>query len=127
MTETEPPVADPTDDGKGDVILETLWDRALEAWEEDKVHAALLEFALRRHKLPDLAGRYRKVKDDEKLGPKAQKRLDAIVIAATQMMMATKTPVRTKNPPWLNATAAAVTVVLLGGLIYAVFYYGRNH
>lgn len=119
--------SEPVDDGKSDVILETLWDRALEAWDEDKVHVALLDFALRRSKLPDLAGRYRKVKDDPKLGPRAQKRLDAIVIAATQMMMATKTPVRTKNPPWLNATAATITVLLLGGLIYAVFYYGGHH
>lgn len=115
------------DDGKSDAILETLWDRALEAWEEDKVHNALLDFALRRQKLPDLAGRYRKVKDDPKLGPRAQKRLDAIVIAATQMMMQAKTPKRTANPPWLTASAALVSFLLLSGLAYAIWYYGGRH
>ncbi|CAN5405514.1 hypothetical protein BH09MYX1_BH09MYX1_50130 [soil metagenome] len=115
------------DDGKGDAILETLWGRALEAWDDDKVHNALLDFALRRHMLPKLAGRYRAVKDDAKLGTKAQKRLDAIVVAATQMMMAAKTPKRTGNPPWLTGSALLVSAILIGGLIYAVWYYGGRH
>ena len=112
---------------KSDAILETLWDRALADWDQDKVHNALLDFALRSQKLPELAGRYRKVKDDPKLGERAQKRLDAIVIAATQMMMSMKTPKQTANPPWVTATAAMVSVTLLGGLAYAIWYYGLRH
>lgn len=119
------PAPQPEVSGSGDPI-EVLWAKAVENWDEDKVHAALLELALRANVLPDLAGRYRKVKDDPKLGPKAQKRLDAIVIAATQMMLATKTPKRTKSPPWLTASAAMVSFILLGGLAYAFWYYGTG-
>ncbi|HEX7604723.1 MAG TPA: hypothetical protein VF316_24055 [Polyangiaceae bacterium] len=116
-----------TEDGKQDVILDTLWERALQAWEDDKVHAALLEFALRREKLPDLAGRYRSVKDDADKGPIAKKRLDGIVLAATHLMLANKTPKPTKNPPWLTASALLVALLLLGGLTYAMWFYGTRH
>lgn len=116
-----------TEDGKEDVILDTLWGRALEAWEDDKVHAALLEFALRSGKLPDLAGRYRSVKDDADKGAAAKKRIDGIVLAATHMMLAQKTPKPTKNPPWLTASALGLALLLLGALTYAMWFYGTRH
>lgn len=116
-----------TDDGNEDVILDTLWGRALEAWEDDKVHAALLDFALRQGKLPDLAGRYRGVKDDADKGAIAKKRLDGIVLAATHMMLAHKTPKPTKNPPWLTASALVTALLLIGGMLYAMWFYGTRH
>ena len=115
------------DDGKGDVILDTLWGRALEAWADEKVHTALLDFALRNGKLPDLAGRYRSVKDDAEKGAVAKKRIDGIVLAATQLMLAKKNPPPTKNPPWLTASALLLMIVLLGGLMYAMWFYGARH
>lgn len=116
-----------TEDGKEDVILDTLWGRALEAWEDDKVHAALLEFALRSETLPDLAGRYRSLKDDADKGAIAKKRIDAIVVAATHLMLAQKTPKPTKNPPGLTATALVISLVLISGLAYAMWFYGTRH
>lgn len=115
------------DDAKQDVILDTLWGRALEAWDDDKVHAAMLEFALRNGKLPDLAGRYRSVKDDADKGAVAKKRIDGIVLAATHLMLAHKTPKPTKNPAWLTASALVLAVVLIGGLTYAMWFYGTRH
>jgi len=109
--------------GDHDAIFEALWKRCLEAWEEDKPHNAILDHALKSEKLPDLAGRYRDLKDDEAKGPRAAKRINAIVIAATQMMMATKTPPRTKTPWQWNASAIAFFALVISYLFYALVYH----
>ena len=96
-----------------DPILEALWKRVVDAWDDDKAHAALLEHALRAERLPDVAGRYRVLKDDPEKGARAQKRLDAIVVAATQMLFAMKTPARTKVPWQVTLAALVVSVLLL--------------
>jgi hypothetical protein len=104
--------------GDKDAILEALWRRTLEAWDDDKPHAAVLEHALRSEKLPDLAGRYRALKDDPEKGARAAKKIDGIVVAATQMLMATKTPARTKTPWQWNAAAALMFAIVISWLFY---------
>jgi hypothetical protein len=104
-----------------DPIFEALWARALEAWDDDKPHAALLEHALRNECLPDLAGRYRALKDDPAKGARAQKRIDAIVVAATQMLMATKTPPHTKTPWQWTAAAALMFAIVCAFLFWQLF------
>jgi len=108
--------------GDRDAVFEALWNRCLEAWDEDKPHNAILDHALKSEKLPDLAGRYRDLKDDEVKGPRAEKRINAIVIAATQMMMATKAPTRTKTPWQWNAAAATFFLLIISYLAYALIY-----
>lgn len=108
--------------GDHDAIFEALWKRCLEAWDDDKPHNAILDHALKSEKLPDLAGRYRELKDDETKGPRAEKRINAIVIAATQMMMATKSPPRTKTPWQWNAAAVMFFLVVITYLFYALVY-----
>jgi hypothetical protein len=122
VTETEPieqtkPELEETDDA----IFETLWGRVLEAWDDDKPHAAVLEYSLRAQRLPDLAGRYRALQDDGERGERAKKKLDGIVTAATQMMMATKTPPREKPPRNITLTALAMFLLVVGLLTYWVF------
>ena len=57
QTESGEAGAPPALDGDG-AILDALWARVLEAWDDDKPHHALLEYALRAQKLPEVAGRY---------------------------------------------------------------------
>lgn len=109
------------DVGDRDAIFEALWRRTLEAWDDDKPHAAILEHALASEKLPDLAGRYRALKDDPEKGARAQKKIDGIVVAATQMLMATKTPPRTKTPWQWSAAAALAFAIVIVYLFYALF------
>lgn len=109
----------------GDLIFDTLWGRVLAAWDDDKTHAALLEYALREEHLPDAAGAYRALLDDPEKRAKAQKRLDAIVLAATQLMLSMKTPPPPKTPRWINLVAALVSIALLTWLAYVVL--GRGH
>ena len=79
MNEAPAPAERLEEDAPPDPIMDALWGRALEAWGDDKVHLALLDHAMRTHNLPDLAGRYREVKEggDEAKQPQAKKRLDA--------------------------------------------------
>jgi hypothetical protein len=105
----------------GDPVFEALWSRVLEAWDDEKTHAALLEHAIREQRLPDAAGRYRALKDDATKGERARKKLDAIVIAATQMLMAMKTPARVKVPWQITLSAVLVCLFLLAWLGLAIF------
>jgi hypothetical protein len=107
--------------GDKDAVFELLWKRTLEAWEDDKPHRAILEHALASEKLPDLAGRYRALKDDPDKGTRAQKKIDGIVVAATQLLMATKTPPRTRTPWQWTASAAFVFAVVCAWLFYQLF------
>ena len=105
-----------------DPLFEALWQKTLESWEDEKRHAALLEHALREKMLPDLAGRYRELRDDEERGEMAQKRIDALVAAATQMLFSMKTPKPTKTPSWLFWSALLTCAVMLMYVAYAMLH-----
>ena len=105
-----------------DPLLEALWQKTLEAWDDEKRHAACLEHALREKKLPDLAGRYKALKDDPDKGELAKKRIDAILTAATQMMFTMKTPRPTKTPSWLFWSAFLTCLVMALYVAYAFLH-----
>lgn len=109
------------DDAKRDPVLEALWDRVLAAWEDDKPHAALLEHALRAQALPELAGRYRALALDPQRGAAAKKKLDLIVLTATQSLMAMKTPKPARVPLAITLSAFGVCFLLLGWLAWALW------
>jgi hypothetical protein len=119
--EAESIMSAPADPTPKDPILDALWDRVLSAWDDDKAHAALLDHALRTQTLPDIAGRYRGLVDDPARGERAKKKLDAIVIAATQSLLAMKTPRPEKIPLSITLTAFAVCALLLGWLAWAMW------
>jgi hypothetical protein len=102
--------------------LEALWQRVLDTWDDDKTHAAALEYALRTEQLPVIAGRYRALKDDPEKGERAKRRLDAIVIAATQLMMSMKTPRNTKVPLPLTLSAVGIFLFALVAVAYMVLH-----
>jgi hypothetical protein len=102
-------------------LIDALWKRALEGWGDDAVHATLLDHALRSEELPEIAGRYRALLDDPVKGPKARKQLDAIVIAATNMLLSMKTPAPGKVPLPITLSAAGVSLLLLLWLWWAMF------
>ena len=105
-----------------DPLLEALWQKTLEAWDDEKRHAACLEHALREKKLPDLAGRYKALKEDPDKGELAKKRIDAILTAATQMMLTMKTPRPTKTPSWLFWSAFLTCLVMALYVAYAFWH-----
>jgi hypothetical protein len=103
-----------------DVVFKALWARVLEAWDEDKPHQLALSYAIEHEMLPEIAGRYRKLLDDPEKGARAKKKIDGIVIAATQLLMATKTPPREKVPWTWTASVAVVMVLVISFLAYKI-------
>jgi hypothetical protein len=104
-----------------DLVFDTLWKRVLEAWSEEKPHGALLDYAMRTGRLPELAGRYQALKDDPDKGELAKKRLAALTVAAMNMLESTKTPRGVKVPRSITWTALFVCLVLLGLVYFAYF------
>ena len=115
----EPP-APPLADASADALFEALWTRVLASWDDDKPHTAILEHALRSELLPELAGRYRAQKEVPGHEERAKKRLDAIVLAATQLLFAQRSPKREKAPWQLTAIVALACVALLVWLAFKV-------
>ena len=110
-----------TDDEPKDAVLEALWKRVLDAWNDEKTHAALIEHAMREQRLPETAGRYRALIDAPDKGAVAKRKLDAIVLAATQMLMAMKTPKPGKVPLPITLSAFGVCALLLAWLGWAMW------
>lgn len=104
-----------------DVVFAALWTRVLASWDEDKPHQAALSYAIEHEMLPEIAGRYRKLFDDPEKGARAKKKVDGIVMAATQLMLATKTPPREKVPWTWTASVAVVMVLVISFLAYKLF------
>jgi hypothetical protein len=123
-TPSEAPEPEPDPDESPDAIFEALWTRVLEAWDDDKPHQAALSYALQTERLPDIAGRYRKLLDDPEKGWRAKKKIDGIVVAATQLLMATKTPKREKIPWQWTMSVAAVFVLVVAFLAYKLLVHG---
>jgi hypothetical protein len=104
----------------GDVVFDTLWSRVVAAWDDDKPHGALVEYALRAQKLPELAGKYKAMTQDPEKKERAQKRLDGVVMAATQLLFAMKSPPLPKSNKPLNIVAALGTLAAIIYLVYIV-------
>lgn len=119
-----PDVPERSDELTSDALFEALWTRVLDSWDDDKPHVAILEHALRTEMLPELAGRYRKQKDVQGHEERAKKKLDAIVIAATQMLMAMKTE-KPEKAPWQLTAGVAVVCVLV--LVWVAFKILKPH
>lgn len=104
-----------------DRVLDALWERVLAAWGDEKAHAAVLDHALRANLLPEIAGRYRALVDDPEKGPVAKKKLDALVLAATNMLFSTKTPKPGQGVPiQITLSAFGICVALLAWLAFAL-------
>jgi hypothetical protein len=110
-----------SDEPAKDPVLDALWDRVLSAWDDDKTHAALLSHALRAQALPEVAARYRALADDPDRGLRAKKKLDAVVIAATESLWSMKTPKPDKVPIAITLSAFGVSAFLLGWLAWALW------
>ena len=97
-----------------------MWAKVLGDWDDDKIHGAILEYSVGGERLPDLAGRYRALKDDPVKGERAKKRLDAIVLAATSLMMSMRTPANTSIPLSITLSVAGLFFAAVAFVAYAL-------
>lgn len=104
---TEPPTARIV----RDEVLEGLWAAVLERWDDMAPHQAALARAVESESLADLAARYRKLAGDPAKKERAEERLQAILGAATVLLMSKKTPAQKKSGlsafTWITLVACA--------------------
>ncbi len=106
---------------KDPIVFDALWTGVINDWQNEDRHHKFLDHARQDGgSLLEAAARYRRLKDDEERGPVAQKRLAAIVLLATQEMLAQKSAPAAKTPPrWVTALAVSVCLGLLGWVFLA--------
>ena len=105
----------------GDPIFETLWENVVARWDEDKPHAAFLEYAISAKHMPDAAGRYRAMKFDPAKRAVAEKKIQAVIVAATFMLEEMRTKDPEKKNRVLTFVGFFVSLLLLGWLASIVF------
>ncbi len=115
-----PAEAAPAIEPTGDPVFEAMWAKVLVDWDDDKIHGAILEYSVGGERLPDLAGRYRALKDDAVKGERAKKRLDAIILAATSLMMSMRTPANTSIPLSITLSVAGLFFAAVAFVAYAL-------
>lgn len=110
--------ADDADDAALPMVtstLDILWKNTLDHWNDDKAHAAFLEFAAAKGELPEAAGRYREIKDaGGERSEMAAKKLSAIVTIAMQMLASERTDPGKKPPTWLTVIVMMVSFAIVG-------------
>lgn len=109
------------DDETKDPVLEALWVRVMETWDDDRAHAAALDHSVRAQRMPELAERYRALVNDPAKSEVAKKKLDGIVVAATSLLMSMQTPKPQKVPLPITLSAFGVCAALLGWLAWALW------
>ncbi len=108
-------MSEPTDEP--DAGFELLWAKVQEHWDDDKVHAAFLEYARGGMLLPEAGARYRVIKEnDPERAEMAQKKLAMLMLLALSLLESAREPV-TGTPKWITSIAYAVAAVFLAVLI----------
>ncbi len=85
---------------KPDPVLEGLWKRVLEDWDNDDRHGAFLNHCQATGQLVEAAVRYRGMKGDRDRGSSAEKRLGGVAILAMAHLDAERSRERPKPRRW---------------------------
>lgn len=104
-----------------DPVLEALWKRVTDDWDDDRAHEAFLQHCHESSQLGEAAARYRPFRDDETRSPRAQKRLQAIALLATHALLAERKEPKRKLPKWLTGAVAITCAVVVAYLVVQVF------
>ena len=121
-TPDEPGAQEAAAEPTGDAVFDAMWKRVEETWDDDKIHNAILEYSVSNERLPDLAGHYRVLSDDPARAERAKKRLDAIILAATSLMMSMRTPTTTKVPLSITLSVAGLFFSAVVFVWYAMMH-----
>lgn len=104
-----------------DPVLEALWKRITDNWDDDRAHEAFLRHCHDSSQLGEAAARYRPFRDDEVRGPLAQKRLGAIALLAMNALLAERKEPRRKLPKWMTGLVALACASVVAWLIVQIF------
>jgi len=100
-----------------DAAFEALWKSVLDRWDEERSHAAFLEYCRTTDQLAEAAARYRGMKGDRDRSEIAEKRLAGIAIVAIAMLEATRSTIPRASRSVGSLILAAVFGLAAVGLL----------
>ena len=100
-----------------DPVLEALWKKVLENWNDDAAHRAFIDYCQTQDRLVEAAVRYRGMKGDHERGASAEKRLGAITVLAMTKLEALRSPDRRGRNRSLAYVLIAVFIAATIGLL----------
>jgi hypothetical protein len=105
-----------------DSVLEALWKRVLDDWDDERGHDAFVEYCRQTNRLLEAAVRYRGMAGDHTRGPAAQKRLQGLSTLALAELEIERTPDRRGY-----TTLARILLILLfvAGSVALLFAFNR--
>jgi hypothetical protein len=74
-----------------DPVLETLWKRVVDHWDDDAAHGAFLTHCQETDQLLEAAVRYRGMAGDRDRGPAAERRLGGVAMLAMAKLESSRT------------------------------------
>lgn len=104
-----------------DPVLEGLWKQVHDDWDNDRAHEAFLQHCHESSQLGEAAARYRPFRDDEIRGPRAKKRLEAIALLATHVLLSQRKEPGRKLPKWLTGAVAVTCAIVVAWVVAQVF------
>lgn len=105
-----------------DPVLEALWKKVLDDWENDAAHGSFLEYCQTSDQLLEAAVRYRGMAGDRSRGPSADKRLSAISLLALSKLESA----RTLPPSSISRTSTLLVVLFFIGSFVALIFLWRS-
>jgi len=104
-----------------DPVLEALWKKVVDDWDEERGHSAFLEHTRSTNQLLEAAVRYRGMVGDHVRGPSAEKRLQAIAVLA----MAALESQRSAPPPGRARLVVQIVIIVLSVVASLLLLYDQ--
>lgn len=95
-----------------DPVLEALWKRVVDEWENEERHAAFLDYCQGNERLVEAAVRYRGMAGDRTRSESAEKKLRAVALLAMTKLEVSRT---TERP----GSGHSASYVLIAGFVLA--------
>jgi hypothetical protein len=97
-------------------MLEALWKKVLDHWDDDAAHGKFLEYCQTSEQLAEAASHYAGMRGDRERGAAAQKKLEAVSLLATSSLLASKSDRLPRLPKWFTV-AVLLLFSALGGYV----------
>lgn len=101
-----------------DPVLEALWKKALDEWDEDAAHGAFLQHCQTTQQLPEAAARYKGMAGDRERGEAATRRLGGVALLA---MAALEHQPREDPKRYSRYMAIAVSLGFVGASLWLLY------
>lgn len=103
-----------------DPILEVLWKKVLDDWEDDAAHGAFLSHCQDTQQLPEAAARYKGMTGDHERGPGAEKRLGGVALLAMASLQHEPRPDPSKAPRFIALLVSILFVIASAYLLHTL-------